>query len=274
MAQFIKTNSLLIFLLLMLAFSGCKKSVEGPRVVLIKTSLGDIKVQLYDETPIHRDNFVKLVEDGFYDDLLFHRVVPNFMIQGGDPKSKDAPKTMPLGDGGPGYLLDAEIDYPTFYHKRGALAAARMPNHINPTKRSSGSQFYIVQGKKWTTKELRQLAIRRNDDKRKRIFDRVVIEYRDSIEANTTDSVRMKLIQEQIMTKVDSIMRTKGVFFFMPEQIETYTKIGGTPQLDGEYTVFGEVLEGMDVVDKIALLPCDKRNRPTKDLSIKIEMIN
>lgn len=274
MLRFNKTYIIWPTIALLLTIAGCNKTIEGPRVALIETSLGQIKVKLYDETPEHRDNFVKLIEDGFYDDLLFHRVIPNFMIQGGDPKSKDAPKTTPLGDGGPGYLLDAEIDYPTLYHKRGALAAARMPDHINPAKRSSGSQFYIVQGKKWTTDELRQLAVRRNDKKRKKIFDRVVIEFRDSIDSYASDSIKIQGIQEQIMTRVDSVMQSKGVFFFMPDQIQTYTTIGGTPQLDGDYSVFGEVIEGMDVVDKISALPRDKRNRPTKDLVITIKMIN
>ena len=191
--------------------------------VLISTSMGDITVLLYDGTPQHRDNFIKLVEDGFYNDLLFHRVIPNFMIQGGDPDSKNSKSGKRLGNGGPGYTVPFEYD-PDFYHKRGALAAARMPDEVNPQKESSGSQFYIVQGKVYSEAEL------------------------DAIE------VRMG-------------------FTFTDEQREVYTTVGGTPFLDRNYTVFGEVLEGIDVVDTIANAQRDKFDRPLQDVKFTITIL-
>ncbi|PLW94833.1 MAG: peptidylprolyl isomerase [Marinilabiliales bacterium] len=191
--------------------------------VLISTSMGDITVLLYDGTPQHRDNFIKLVEDGFYTDLLFHRVITNFMIQGGDPDSRDAKPKKQLGNGGPGYTVPFEYD-PQFYHKRGALAAARMPDEVNPGKESSGSQFYIVQGKVYTDAELDQIEVRMG-------------------------------------------------FTFTPEQREVYKTIGGTPFLDRNYTVFGEVIEGMDVVDEIAGVERDKYDRPVQDVKFTITII-
>lgn len=192
--------------------------------VLISTSMGDIKVLLYDGTPQHRDNFIKLTEEGFYSDLLFHRVIPSFMIQGGDPESKDAKPKARLGNGGPGYTIPFEYN-PNYFHKRGALAAARMGDDVNPQKASSGSQFYIVQGKVYGDAEL------------------------DAIEA------RMG-------------------FTFTPEQREVYKTVGGTPFLDRNYTVFGEVIEGMDVVDKIANVERDKNNRPLQDVKFTITIIS
>ncbi len=187
--------------------------------VLIKTNKGDIKIKLYNETPLHRDNFVKLVKEGFYNGLLFHRVIKNFMIQGGDPQSKGSDKDMQLGNGGPGYTLPAEI-IPGFFHKKGALAAARTGDKANPQRRSSGSQFYIVQGKTYSEKELEKLAKR---------------------------------------------LHTQ----WSKEQKETYTSIGGTPFLDAQYTVFGEVVEGLDIVDKIASVETGKSDRPVEDVVIE-----
>lgn len=192
-------------------------------LVNISTGYGDITVKLYNETPLHRDNFLKLVKDGFYDGLLFHRVIDEFMIQGGDPESRDAPQGTSLGQGGPGYTITAEIK-PGLIHRKGALAAARMGDHINPTKASSGSQFYLVQGKVYPLEELNGIEQRH----------RVV---------------------------------------FSQKQKELYSTVGGTPQLDGEYTVFGEVTEGLNVIDAIAALPADPNNRPLKDVKMKMTII-
>ncbi|MEM1358964.1 MAG: peptidylprolyl isomerase [Bacteroidota bacterium] len=191
-------------------FSACN---SGETVALIETSEGDVKVVLYDATPRHRDNFVKLANEGFYDGLLFHRVIPNFMIQGGDPQSKGAGPNVPLGGGGPGYLIDHEIGAP---HLRGALAAARTNN---PEKKSSGSQFYIVTG------------------------------------------------QQQSAASLDQIERMKGIKY-NEVQRQRYMEDGGRPDLDQEYTVFGEVISGMEAVDKISALPTN-RSRPTKDAVIE-----
>jgi peptidyl-prolyl cis-trans isomerase B (cyclophilin B) len=188
------------------------------QVVLIKTSLGDIKVKLYDNTPLHRDNFIKLINEEFYNGTIFHRVINNFMIQGGDPKSIDSDKTTMLGDGGPGYTIPAEFQKENF-HKKGALASARLGDAINPEKESSGSQFYIVHGKVYSDNELSQIE------------NRVGIKYSD-------------------------------------EQKKIYKTIGGTPFLDGSYTVFGEVLSGLDIVDKIASTKTIKGDRPIEDIKI------
>jgi len=190
---------------------------KGQRV-LIETSEGPIVVRLYDETPIHRDNFLKLAESRVYDGLLFHRVIEKFMVQAGDPKSREAKPGQPLGDGTLGYTLPAEI-VPHLYHKRGALCAARQGDDVNPKRESSASQFYIVQGT---------------------VFD------------------------EDQLKKIGERFRKH----YTPEQMKDYATIGGAPHLDGDYTVFGEVVEGMDVVDRIAAAPCDRNDRPLKDVKI------
>ncbi len=187
--------------------------------VLIETSMGNITIMLYDETPLHRDNFIKLVESNFYDSILFHRVINNFMIQAGDPTSKNAAPDVLLGDSDTDYTIPAEFDYPKYYHKKGALAAARTSDDENPERRSSGSQFYIVQGRTFTDEKL------------------------DKYEAHL------------------------GIK--MPAEIREYYKtIGGTPHLDTQYTVFGEVVEGMDVVNAIAAVETNKDDRPLVDVRI------
>ena len=193
-------------------------NMENLTKVLISTSLGDITIALYDETPKHKENFIKLVKEEYYNGVLFHRIIKNFMIQTGDPDSKGAPAGKALGMGGPDYKVPAEF-VPSLYHKRGAVAAARMGDNVNPKKESSGSQFYIVDGKKWTKDE---------------------------------------------MNMITAQMRKQ----FTAEQIEVYTTVGGDPFLDGDYTVFGEVVSGMDVVDMIAAQPKDGRDRPLTDIKI------
>lgn len=183
--------------------------------ILIKTSLGDITVALYNETPQHRDNFIKLVKESYYDGVLFHRIIKGFMVQTGDPDSRDAKPGQRLGMGGPGYRVPAEF-VPSLYHKRGAVAAAR---DNNPAKASSGSQFYIVDGEVYPQDKLNMIAARTGKT-------------------------------------------------FSPEQIQAYTTVGGAPFLDGDYTVFGEVVSGMDVVDKIAAQEKDGNDRPLKDIKI------
>ena len=194
------------------------RDMENLTKVLIKTSEGDITIALYDNTPKHKENFIKLVNDGFYDGVLFHRIIQGFMIQTGDPESKGAPAGKMLGNGGPGYTIPAEFK-PENYHKRGAVAAARQGDQVNPTKASSGSQFYIVDGKPFNANLMAQISY----------------QYGKS---------------------------------FTEEQRKVYETIGGAPFLDGDYTVFGEVVEGMDVVDKIAAKPKDRYDRPTADVKI------
>lgn len=193
--------------------------------VKLSTEYGDMIIKLYNETPLHRDNFIKLVKEGFYNDLLFHRVIEGFMIQGGDPESKGAPSTKMLGNGGPGYTITQEINS-KFIHKKGALAAARMPDDMNPQKESSGSQFYIVHGSVFNQQSLDQLSQQ---------------------------------------TRVG----------YSQEQANMYTSIGGYPPLDMQYTVFGEVTEGLDIIDKIAAQPVNQQfgNRPRSDIKFTISLI-
>ena len=195
-----------------------KVNMSKGTMVEMTTTMGKITLRLYDETPLHRDNFLKLVKNGTYDGLLFHRVIKDFMIQAGDPKSRNAKPGQPLGDGTLGYTVPAEFR-PELIHKCGALCAARQGDQINPKKESSASQFYIVQGQVW-------------DDK-------------------TLDMMEMRFGKK-----------------FTAEQRKVYTTVGGTPHLDGDYTVFGEVVDGMEVVNKIADVKCDRMARPVEDVRI------
>jgi len=203
--------------------SGTARDAATGRLIKIETSMGNMVLMLYDETPGHRDNMIKLIEDGFYRGQLFHRVIKDFMIQGGDPHSVGAEKGQRLGVGGPGYTIPAEFDERLF-HKKGALAAARRGDNVNPEKASSGSQFYIVQGRVFTPEMLKSLEERRPSP-------------------------------------------------FPPEAIEAYTTLGGTPHLDGAYTVFGELVEGFDVLDRIAALQTDSNNRPVEDVVYTISIL-
>lgn len=188
---------------------------------MIETEFGNMKVELYDSTPEHKENFIKLVNEGFYKDLLFHRVMKEFMAQGGDPDSRGAEAGKRLGMGGPGYTIPAEIGAP---HFKGTLAAARTGGPSNPEKRSSGSQFYLVQGKVQTDQDM------------------------------------------------NNMQSSKGITY-NAEQLEKYKTLGGAPFLDMDYTVFGEVVEGMDVIDKICAVQCDAQNRPNADVKMNIRML-
>ena len=221
----------LVFLFTLMFSSACAmQAEEGDRKkVRIETSKGTIVVELYDETPQHRDNFLKLAGEGFYDGTLFHRVIGGFMAQGGDPESKTAQPEMRLGTGGPGYTIEAEID-PAFVHVKGALAAARQGDQVNPQRRSSGSQFYIVQGRDVTAQSLQSL--------------------------------------------VQSKSRSGEPFSYTPDQIAAYEELGGTPHLDMQYTVFGRVIEGIEVLDAICAVQVNRSNRPLEDVSVRMEIID
>jgi peptidyl-prolyl cis-trans isomerase B (cyclophilin B) len=199
------------------------KKKDRKKDILVQTSMGDILIRLSDSTPLHRDNFLKLAKQGYYDSMLFHRVINNFMIQAGDPNSKNAAAGKPLGDGGPGYTVPAEFRA-TLFHKKGVLAAARQGDEVNPEKASSGSQFYITQGRKFTDGGL------------------------DSLETYRLNGRKIPA-----------------------DQREAYKTLGGTPHLDQGYTVFGEVINGLDVVDRIAAVPTSKgadRDRPLQNVVI------
>ncbi len=246
-----------------------KAKTEKMTKVKLETSLGNIVVQLYNETPQHRDNFIKLVKEGYYDGVLFHRVIKDFMIQTGDGNSKTAgPDTM-LGDGDPGYTIEAEFVYPKYFHKRGALAAARTGDQVNPERRSSGSQFYIVTGKVYSSDELKQMEKRLTDSKKQDVFRRLVMDNRERIDAlqKAEDAAGIQALQNELIQQTEAEVATM-VTKMTDEQIEAYTTVGGTPHLDGQYTVFGEVIEGMDIVDKIQNTTTSRADRPTVDIRI------
>ena len=241
----------------------------GDALVEIKTSVGDITIRLYGETPKHRDNFLKLVNDGFYNDVLFHRVINKFMIQTGDPESKGAPAGKMLGAGGPGYDIDAEIVYPQFFHKRGALAAARQGDEVNPDRRSSGSQFYIVTGKVYNASQLGQMEKQLQMQQMQAIFNDLASQHRDSIMAmrRNRDQAGLQALQDELVKKTEA-EAAKNPVKLTDAQREAYTIVGGTPHLDGTYTVFGEVVEGMDVVAKIETTATGAQDRPKEDIKI------
>lgn len=237
--------------------------------VELKTSHGDIVVGLYKETPKHHDNFVKLVKEGYYNGVLFHRVINDFMIQTGDGNSKTAKPGQMLGTGDPGYTVEAEFVYPKFFHKRGALAAARTADQVNPERRSSGSQFYIVTGKVYNEQQIMQMEHQMNQMNLQSIFQtkaaanqKEIMRLRMARDTAGTEALRQRLIAE---TEAEA---AKNPVKLTEEQRAAYTTVGGTPHLDNQYTVFGEVLEGMDVVAKIEGVATDRNDRPTEDIKI------
>lgn len=243
--------------------------------VRIKTTEGDILVRLYDETPKHRDNFLKLAGEGYFDGTLFHRVIKDFMIQGGDPDSKGAPKGKMLGTGGPDYTLPAEFVYPKLFHKRGALSAARLGDEVNPERESSGSQFYIVWGKTYKSAELKQMERQLEMQQEQTVFNQLAKENRDKIMElrRNRDRAGLQELQDELIAETKAICLEKGKPTFTDEQREAYTTVGGTPFLDNQYTVFGEVEEGLDVVEKIQNCKTMRGDRPTEDVSMTVEVV-
>ena len=241
-----------------------------PVIVKISTPKGDIRVRLYDETPQHRDNFVKLVNEGFYNGTLFHRVIKGFMIQGGDPDSIGAPAGKMLGTGGPGYNVPAEIVYPQLFHKRGALAAARQSDEVNPERESSGSQFYLVYGKVYTPQELKQMEKQMSMQQEQGIFNKLVQQNRAQILElrKARNQAGLQELQDQLIAETKKQMKELPAPKFTPEQQEAYTTIGGTPFLDNQYTVFGEVESGMEVVAEIQQCATLSADRPKEDISM------
>ncbi len=269
-----------LFVLMLIVFIGvgvsCSraKNVAAETMVLIKTDFGDIKLKLYNDTPEHKKNFVKLVDEGYYNGVLFHRVINEFMIQGGDATSKNAKPGARLGSGDPGYTIPAEFN-PGHFHKRGALAAARKGGPSNPEKRSSGSQFYIVQGTVFTGGELDTLEMKMNSRLKNELMKEnfsAATDEMDQYRANN-DQAGFNIRLAELRAEVDSLYEVSEKFAFTAEQRETYTTIGGYPSLDGDYTVFGEVVEGLEVLDKIAALETDQFNRPKSDIKMEVELV-
>ncbi|MCM1177801.1 MAG: peptidylprolyl isomerase [Bacteroides sp.] len=241
--------------------------------VRINTTLGEIIVRLYDETPLHRDNFVKLVKEGFYNGTLFHRVIRDFMIQGGDPESKGAPSGKQLGTGGPGYTIDAEIKE-GLYHRRGALAAARLGDEMNPERKSSGSQFYIVWGQVYKDGQMGQLAKQMEMQRMQEVFNGLAAQHRAEIMQMRRDRNRagLQALQEKLAAESGAIVKEKGPAL-TDKQKEIYTTVGGTPHLDGQYTVFGEVESGLETVEMIQKSATGRGDRPVDDIEMTMTLI-
>jgi peptidylprolyl isomerase len=234
-------------------------------LISMKTTLGEIKIRLYDSTPVHRDNFIKLVTSGVYDNVSFHRVIKDFMIQAGDPLTKPA-SGRPVTDSLNTYTLPAEIT-PVYFHKRGAVAAARKGNDENPEMRSSGTQFYIVQGVRYTDSELDQAEIKITNNIRQALFNKVMKQTADSLLSvgKTTSEAE---IQEIASMKLYDYLSSDHNYKISPEQRAIYRESGGVPRLDATYTVFGEVVEGLDIVDRIASVSTDINDKPQTDVRI------
>jgi peptidylprolyl isomerase len=253
-----------LFLLFMLISCNAPGGNENS-MVLIKTTLGDIKIKLYDGTPIHRGNFIKLVNMGFYEGISFHRVIKDFMIQAGDPTTRSGLTKEQL-DTLDKYTIPAEFRK-EYYHKKGAVAAAREGNNVNPDMRSSGTQFYIVQGTKFSDAELKAAEERINSSIKQTLFSKLMKEIADSARLSGVP-LKESEIQERASMKMFDYLTTQVDRKFSETQINDYKNIGGVPRLDGTYTVFGEVVEGLDVVDKIAAEKTNQADKPLSDIKI------
>jgi cyclophilin family peptidyl-prolyl cis-trans isomerase len=255
-----------------------KPAKELKEYVVISTKFGNMIFTLYDETPLHRDNFKKLIKSKYYDGLLFHRIIRDFMIQGGDPNSRNADSNTVLGNGGPAYTIPAEIN-PNIVHVKGALAAARTGDDINPNKESSGSQFFIVQGKKVDKKELEEIMNAKNYQRKQEVFNNIVS--KDTAIANRLNLISQtkgkEAVQAYVMNQLGPMIDEKykkKEFIYNGTQIDAYKTYGGTPFLDMDYTVFGQMIVGFEVLDKIAILYNNPQtNRPLEDVRMRVSII-
>jgi cyclophilin family peptidyl-prolyl cis-trans isomerase len=271
-----KRNLFLFFLLLMGINLMHAIGSESAPIVALETTYGKIILKLYPETAKHRDNFLKLVNQGFYNGVLFHRVIANFMIQAGDSKSKTAATNATLGAGDVGYTIPAEFVYPQYYHKRGALAAAREGDKRNPLKVSSGCQFYIVQGRVFAAEELQEME----KTNYLKLTEKL---YQEAASANQAKFNKLKIennpakldaLRDSLLNEVRNMIIKNPTYKFTEQQRKDYTTIGGTPHLDGNYTVFGEVIEGLDVVEKISKAQTAPNNRPVENIIVIKAAVN
>ncbi len=273
------SNKILLICLAFIALTACNAGskrqtnhhMENEKRTLVKleTTMGNITVALYNETPKHRDNFIKLVKEGVYDSTLFHRVIKQFMIQAGDPDSKSASDTAMLGSGDVGYTIPAEFN-PKFFHKRGVLAAARQGDDVNPEKASSGCQFYIVTGRKFTEPQLLGMENKMNEQREEAIFDSLARQHMKEIYKmrKAGDNAGLLELQDSLEAQARELADKEEKFRFTPEQIQAYSTIGGAPHLDGSYTIFGEVTEGMEVVNNIEIAKTNRADRPVENIRI------
>ena len=270
-----KTNYLLIIAVIAVALTACgsgsKKTtnMEKRTQVKFETTLGDIVVELYNETPKHRDNFIKLAKEGMYVSTLFHRVIRQFMIQAGDPDSKTANDTAQLGGGDVGYTIPAEF-VPKYFHKKGALAAARMGDDVNPERESSGCQFYIVTGRKFSESQLLNMEGQKHNARIDEIFNELARKHMKEIYKmrKANDEAGLMALQDTLEAQATAQYKKEEKFKFTPEQIAAYTTVGGAPHLDGAYTVFGQVVDGMEAVDKIEGTKTGRADRPVENVRI------
>ena len=270
------SNKILLICLAFIALTACNAGskrqtnhhMENEKRTLVKleTTMGNITVALYNETPKHRDNFIKLVKEGVYDSTLFHRVIKQFMIQAGDPDSKNASDTAMLGSGDVGYTIPAEFN-PKFFHKKGVLAAARQGDDVNPEKASSGCQFYIVTGRKFTEPQLLGMENKINEQREEALFDSLARQHMKEIYKmrKAGDNAGLLELQDTLEAQARELADKEEKFRFTPEQIKAYSTIGGAPHLDGSYTVFGEVTEGMEVVDNIEIAKTNRADPPYRE---------
>ena len=273
------SNKILLICLAFIALTACNAGSKRPTnhhmenekrtLVKLETTMGNITVALYNETPKHRDNFIKLVKEGVYDSTLFHRVIKQFMIQAGDPDSKNASDTAMLGSGDVGYTIPAEFN-PKFFHKKGVLAAARQGDDVNPEKASSGCQFYIVTGRKFTEPQLLGMENKINEQREEALFDSLARQHMKEIYKmrKAGDNAGLLELQDTLEAQARELADKEEKFRFTPEQIKAYSTIGGAPHLDGSYTVFGEVTEGMEVVDNIEIAKTNRADRPIENIRI------
>ena len=251
-------------------------NIENCTQVEISTTMGDIVVALYNETPKHRDNFIKLVNEKFYDGITFHRVINQFMVQTGDPNTKDADNKKMPGEGDTNYTIDAEFVYPKYFHKKGALAAARQGDQVNPERKSSGSQFYIVTGKAYNEPTLEYMEQKLQHQFKQSLFNELSKPHMKDIMKMrmANDTIGMNNLRDSLVVEVEKEAAKRGVPSFTPEQKAAYSTVGGTPHLDGTYTVFGEVVSGMETVDKIQKVATNERDcplEPVRIISMKIK---
>jgi len=258
----------LIFFSIFFLSASCSFSFNGlkEKIIIIETTLGTIKVKLYNETPLHRDNFIKLVKDGYYNGQLFHRVINNFMIQAGDPATRTNSTPEEKKNNGPGYTIPSEFN-PSLFHKKGVIAAAREGDNVNPEKKSSGSQFYIVHGKIFSDAELDQIEKRINDQNKQALFFKYINEEKEKAIAND-ELIDYAKIQQTATLSLQKEINNLPTFSIPPDQRSVYKSLGGTPHLDGSYTVFGEVIEGIEIIDKIAGVKTSDSDKPLSDVYI------
>ncbi|MBU8891173.1 MAG: peptidylprolyl isomerase [Bacteroidales bacterium] len=247
------------------------KKKPSNQLYKIETEYGDMIFKLYDATPLHKENFTKLIEQGYFDDLLFHRVIDVFMIQGGDPNSRNAEPGQMLGDGGPNYTIPAEF-VDSIFHKKGVIAAAREGDDVNPEMRSAASQFYIVQGKVFTDEDVKKVEDKMNASRLNKLITKNIEEAKNEA-YNTGGMIDYQVILPEARKKAEEEFKAEGYYKIPENKLKVYQTLGGTPHLDNAYTVFGEVIEGLEIIDKIAAIETGENDRPVIDIKMRIKKL-